>query len=277
MAIKNFIPTVWSENLLTALDQQYIAVANCNRDFEGEITEKGSVVKICGLNSINIGDYKKNTDMETPQELSDYVKELSVNQAKYFNFLIDDIDKAQCSPKLMDYAVRAAASAIANETDKFIYTLHSQASVSKAFYEISESNILDVILEARETLFQHGVVNPSDLVLEVSPNIASMILKAKIQLSDNNTQALENGCIGNIGGVKVFVTNNIAYENSGPEEYYYCLMRTKRAVAFAEQFSEIVAYRPEKRFAEAIKGLHLYGAKVVYPDEMYCMQFVFSA
>lgn len=276
MAIKNFIPTVWSENLLTALEHQYIGVANCNRDFEGEITAKGSVVKICGLNPINIGNYTKNTDMETPQELSDYVKELSINQAKYFNFLIDDIEKAQCSPKLMDYAVQAAASAIANETDKFIYSLHTQASVSKAFYEISANNVLDVILEARETLFKNGVTNPSDLVLEVSPNIASMILKAKIQLTENNTQALENGCIGCIGGVKVFVTNNIAYSNSGPEGSYYCLMRTKRAIAFAEQFSEIVAYRPEKRFAEAVKGLHLYGAKVVYPNELYCMQFVYN-
>jgi hypothetical protein len=49
---------------------------------------------------------------------------------------------------------------------------------------------------------------------------------------------------------------------------YKCLMRTTRAIAFAEQLSEIEAYRPEKRFADAIKGLHLYGAKVVYPNEM---------
>jgi hypothetical protein len=49
---------------------------------------------------------------------------------------------------------------------------------------------------------------------------------------------------------------------------YKCLMRTTRAIAFAEQLSEIEAYRPEKRFADAVKGLHLYGAKVVYPEEM---------
>jgi len=47
-----------------------------------------------------------------------------------------------------------------------------------------------------------------------------------------------------------------------------CLARTKRAIAFAEQLSEIDAYRPELRFADAVKGLHLYGAKVVYPNEM---------
>ena len=47
-----------------------------------------------------------------------------------------------------------------------------------------------------------------------------------------------------------------------------CIARTGRAIAFAEQLSEINAYRPEKRFADAVKGLHLYGAKVVYPNEM---------
>ena len=50
-----------------------------------------------------------------------------------------------------------------------------------------------------------------------------------------------------------------------------CAIRTKRAIAFAEQLSEIEAYRPELRFADAVKGLHLYGAKVVYPNEIVCL------
>jgi hypothetical protein len=45
-------------------------------------------------------------------------------------------------------------------------------------------------------------------------------------------------------------------------------MRTKRAIAFAEQISDIEAFRPEKRFADAVKGLHLYGAQAIYPNEM---------
>ena len=62
MAITNFIPTVWSENLLTALDKKYIGVANCSRDFEGDIKNKGSVVKICGVGKINVSEYTKDTD-----------------------------------------------------------------------------------------------------------------------------------------------------------------------------------------------------------------------
>ena len=119
MAITNFIPTIWSENLYSALDKQYVAVAHCNREFEGEIKNKGSVVKICGVGSIAVDDYTKDTDMSSPQALSDTVTELNIDQAKYFNFQIDDIDKAQCTPKLMDAAMKVAASSLANEADKY--------------------------------------------------------------------------------------------------------------------------------------------------------------
>ena len=77
------------------------------------------------------------------------------------------------------------------------------------------------------------------------------------------------GYLGSIAGCKIFVSNNIVKTTTDMGDVKYkCLMRTTRAIAFAEQLSEIEAYRPEKRFADAIKGLHLYGAKVVYPNEM---------
>ena len=109
MAIKNFIPTVWSENLYQELDKKYVAVANCNRDFEGEIREKGNTVKICGINDVTVSEYIKNANMNAPAALSDNVRELVIDQAKYFNFQIDDIDRAQASPKLMEAAMKNAA------------------------------------------------------------------------------------------------------------------------------------------------------------------------
>ena len=127
MAITNFIPTVWSENLYKELDKQYVAVANCNRDYEGDIKNAGSVVKICGVGSITINNYSKNIDMSNPQALSDTVRDLTINQSKYFNFQIDDIDKAQASPKLMDAAMSVAASALADMADKYVYSLHEAA------------------------------------------------------------------------------------------------------------------------------------------------------
>ena len=268
MAISNFIPTVWSENLYTQLDKKYIAVNHCNREFEGDIKEKGCTVNIVGVGEVSVFDYTKDTDMSDPQVLSDVARSMVIDQAKAFNFQIDDIDRAQCTPKLMNEAMKVAASALANAADSYVFSLYSQATNIIKEDSTTTENIINHIIDARTKLFANNVSDASDIVIEVSPAVAAIILKAKIDLSTDNTDALETGCIGSIGGCKIFVSNNIASEDKTGATYYKCFARTKRAIAFASQLSEINAYRPEKRFADAVKGLHLFGAKVVYPGEM---------
>ena len=265
MAIKNFIPTVWSENLYTELDKQYIAVKHCNREFEGEIRGRGSSVKICGVGAINVSNYTKDTDLSTPQTLSDNVRELVIDQAKCFNFQIDDIDRAQTTPKLMSAAMKVAANALANEADKYIYSLYEGAGNTISDTAVTADSLLDHFIEARKLLYINNVTDSSDIVFEVSPEIATLIIKAKLATMSDNNDVLENGCLGSIAGCKIYVSNNITKDENGQHK---CIARTSRAIAFAEQLSEINAYRPEKRFADAVKGLHLYGAKVVYPTEM---------
>ena len=273
MAITNFISTVWSENLYQALDKQYVAVSNCNRDFEGDIREKGNTVKICGLGEVNVSDYEKNTNMSSPETLSDNFRTLVIDQAKYFNFQIDDIDRAQSSPKLMEAAMKNAANALANESDRYIYGLYSEAGATISG-SVTVDNVINLLIDARTKLFANNVADPHDIVFEVTPEVAGLILKAKVNLATDNTDALENGCIGSIGGCKIFVSNNVSRDEKGAHK---CLARTKRAIAYAEQLSEIDAYRPELRFADAVKGLHLYGAKVVYPTEMVLLDLTLPA
>lgn len=268
MAITNFISTVWSENLYRALDKKYIAVSNCNREFEGDIKEQGNVVKICGLGKVNVSTYSKNMNMTAPETLSDSVRELVIDQAKYFNFQIDDIDRAQSNPLLMDGAMKNAADALANDADAYIYSLYSHAGKTITPESVTVDNIIDLLIDARTALCVNNVSDPKDIIFEVTPEIAALILKAKVSLASDNTEALENGCIGSIGGCKIFVSNNIYRIEDDEFVSHKCIARTKRAIAYAEQLSEIDAYRPELRFADAVKGLHLYGAKVVYPEEM---------
>lgn len=277
MAITNFISTVWSETLLNSLNARYVGVANCNRAYEGDIREKGAVVKICGVGDVSVGDYTKNTDMSAPQTLDDTLCELAIDQAKYFNFQIDDIDRAQSSPKLMSEAMRVAAAALANTADAYVFSLYGEAGKTLTKQDVDADSIMDMLISARTALYAAGVSDMSDAVIEVSPEVAALILKAKIALSSDNGEALEAGCLGSIGGCRIFVSSNIVKEDKGTVTYHKCLARTKRAVAFAEQLSEIDAYRPEKRFADAVKGLHLYGAKVVHPAEMILLDLGIAA
>ena len=273
MAISNFISTVWSENLLTALDKAYVGVANCNREFEGDIRSKGDRVKICGVGSVSVFDYTKDTDFSSAaQTLSDTAKTLIINKAKAFNFQIDDVDRAQSNPKLMDQAMHVAAQALANAADSYVFSLYQNAGSTVSSANTTVSNILDLLIEARTKLMENNVGDPGDIVLEVSPAIAALILKGKLNYVNTDT-TLDNGCIGHVAGCPVYVSNNVAVvdDSTNHVKYHKCYARTRRAVAFAEQLSEIDAYRPEKRFADAVKGLHLYGAEVVYPSEMILM------
>ena len=272
MAVTNFISTVWSETLLSQMDKKYIAVANCNREFEGDIRGKGDRVKICGVGDINVFDYTKNTDFDSAaQELTDSVKTLMIDQAKAFNFMIDDIDRAQTNPKLMDAAVKNAAAALANTADQLIYSLCDKAG-SSVSGTVTKDNVLDILIDARTKLLENNVCDPGDIVIEVSPEVSAFILKGKLNASNNDT-ALETGCIGNVAGCKVYVSNNIVVDGN----VHKCIARSKRAIAFAEQLSEMDAYRPEKRFADAVKGLHLYGAEVIYPSEMVRLDLTVAA
>ena len=268
MATENFIPTVWSENLSRALDQQYIGIAHCNRDYEGDIKNCGSIVRIRDIGNINVYNYNKESDLKDPQALTDTYCDLTIDQARYFNFQIDDIDRVQSTPKLMDAAMRNAATVLAEEAERYIFGLVSKAGHQFESMIPTPETILGIIMDARQLLYENNVINNDDVVLEVSPAIASLILQAKIALATDNTKMLENGYLGSVAGCAVYVSNFVQRNDFSQNELSSCIMRSKRAIAFAEQLSEIEAYRPEKRFADAVKGLHLYGAKVIYPKEM---------
>ena len=268
MAITNFIPTVWSETLYQELDKAYVGVANCSREFEGEILEKGNKVRICGISPVSVGNYSKNTNIGAPDSLEDFYMELEINQAKYFNFQVDDIDRAQGNPHVMEAALKSAANSLASEAERLVYDLTGDAAHTIRVNYPTPDNIIDTIINARTHLLKEGVTDPSDIVVEVAPEIAGLILKAKVHLSSNNSDVLENGCIGSIAGCKIYASPSIPIVEDNGRLFACCVARTRRAIAFAEQLSEIEAYRPDNRFCDAMKGLHLYGAKTIYPQEM---------
>ena len=268
MSVANFIPTIWSETLYEGLVGQCIAVKNCNREFEGDIAGIGSEVKIVGIGDVNIQNYTPNSTIGDPDILSDSVRSMSIDHARYFNFMIDDVNRVQASPKLMGAALKNAARGLANVADREVLALHADAANSIDVTAATEENMLNPFIEARNILYKNNVTDSSEVVFEVSPDVAARLFKDKMELVTNNNELLENGCLGSIMGCKVYVSGNVAVDEEGGKLYHRCIARTKRAIAFAQQLQKIEAYRPEGFFADAVKGLYLYGMKVVYPTEM---------
>lgn len=269
MALNLFIPNVWSETLYRELDRELVAVRNCNREFEGDIRKCGDTVNICGIGDITVFDYQKNSDIGAPQTLDASRTQLIIDQSKAFNFQIDDIDRAQQNPRVMQNAMRQAANALANAADAHVFSLHEKVASAHTLSNaaVTADNVMDILLEAKERLMLANVHATEEVVLEVSPEIASLILKAK--LTETRTEeTLETGCIGRVLGFLVYVSNNVAKAEASGKTVHKCFARTRRAIAYAQQLNEMEAYRPEKRFADAIKGLLLFGAKIVYENEL---------
>ncbi len=269
MSNNQFAPTIWTETLRDLLEKEYIGVAHCDRQYEGEIRECGDTVRIGFVNPVIIGDYEKNLNIDAPESLSRGYTEIVIDQAKYFNFYVDDIDRTQTRPDFMKGAMRVAAELLKDAADKHVYELcHEDRFCQKIEQAVDESTVLDAILSARTKLMKQGISSDTEIYLEVSPEIAELIFKAKLALSSDNSAVLENGYLGSLYGCKVYVSNNIPVDASEETATHYCIMRTKKAIAFAEQLSEVDAYRPENRFADAVKGLHLYGARIVDFDQL---------
>ncbi len=265
MAISNFIPTLWSETLYSELKNNYVAVKLCNRDFEGEIRGEGDRVKIVGVGPVSVFDYQKNSDMPAPEVLTDSERTLIIDQAKGFNFCIDSIDLAQSKKTLMTAAMKEASDALADVADRYIYSLKDDAVRVVENTACTAESILSTISDARRMLMEAGVPNSAKISLEVSPAIEQKLVLAKVLRSTDNVQDLSRGYIGSLMGFDIYVTNNIPQNEDGS---WRCLARTCRAISFAEQVSAVKAYEPELRHGDAVKGLHLYGAKIVYPKEM---------
>lgn len=272
MSLNNFIGTVWSETLLNSLEKEYVGVRNSNRDFDADAKLPGNCVKVCAVKPVQLFPYTKNAPLIGPQMLDEQSVTIELNRHRAFNFQIDDIDRAQSKPSIMQSAMRQAASALANDADAYIFALQGfiEPEQTITVENPSPENIIDTIIQARQAMLKSNVNSNTRTVLEVSPEIASIILKANITQLSNNDDVLHNGYVGSCIGFDIYVSNNILVDDEG---YHKCYARTTRAIAFAEQIKSIIAYRPDNSFSDAVKGLYVYGATIIYPEELTLLNF----
>lgn len=269
MSVANFIPTLWSARLLAHLDKAHVYAALVNRDYEGEIKNYGDTVKVNQIGDVTIKNYTKGLDIDDPEELAGDQQELKIDQAKYFNFSIDDVDNAQTNPKLMDEAMQRAAYGMNDTTDGFLANLMAVGAINNGDNLGTDEAPL---LPTAETAYDMLVDLGTDLTEKNVPTMGrwvvvpawfhGLLLKDKRFVgngTDYNKALIEGGEVGVAAGFQVNLSNNVP-NTTGTK--YKIIAGTNAAASFAEQILKTEAYRPEKRFSDAVKGLHVYGAKV---------------
>lgn len=278
MTVRNFVPEIWSARLLVALRKAlvYAAPTVVNRDYEGEISESGDTVRITSVSRPAIGTYTPGSTTITPETLTTGQRTLVVDQSKYWAFSIDDVDKRQAKSNLIPQAMSEAAYALADTVDQYVAGLYTQIQ-SANFLNVVGSPIDtyttptdaydDVLVPLRTKLTKANVPTAGRYVV-VSPEFYASLLKDDrfVKADNAGTDAgLRNGMVGRAAGFDIYESNNVPNPSGDTQ---VITAGTNAAITFAEQINKTEAYRPENSFSDAVKGLALYGAKVVRPDAL---------
>lgn len=274
-----FIPTVWAARLLVALEKSlvYGQTNVCNRDYEGEIREAGNTVKIGSIGDVTIGDYTKDTDISDPQILTDSEQSLLIDQSKYFNFYVDSIDRAQQNANVLDEAMRLSAWKLREVADTYLAGIMDTAVPAGNKIGSLGTPVVPTKDDAYEYLVDLGVLlDESDTPLEgrfvvVPAWFHGLLLKDErfIKAGTGRSDAvLANGEVGEAAGFSILKSNNVP--NTAAAKYRI-IAGHRIATAYVEQIVDVQTFKPEKRFGDAVKGLHVYGAKAVRPAALACL------
>lgn len=276
MAITKFQRTIWSKKLNSALATITSLRNHCDFKYEGDI-EGAKEVNILNVVRPTIRTYVPGTDLvlEVPTDADQVLK---IDQFKYFNFAVQDIDKAQSTPGLMEELTKEATMGLTEEGDKYVATLvkagvedeDAPLAQSASTITISTTNVISSIEAGFAHLYSKNCKVTDTYHLEIDPQVFVVLREKLTELYTNNIEMAKKGYVGAYGNAKVSIENLLP--TSDATTAVYNILRTNKAIAFAEQINKVEAYRPEKAFSDALRALYVYGAKIVRPDEIYVVK-----
>lgn len=272
------IPEIWAGTFLSGLYDALVFRNVCNTDYEGEIRGFGDTVHINELGPITINDYSAtSTSALTVQSLSDADKVLKIDRAKSFTFWIDDLDRVQAKPALMQEAMTRSAYATANEIDEYIASLYTQAAIvaggsisgsTITGVDITSTNVLKYLSIAAQKLDEANVPKQGRWMVE-PPWFSHKLAIMNIVQNTANSSGLAAGYAGmDVYGFAHYTSNNVT--NGTPAGDDACIMfGYPGSISFAAQIASVETARPSLiGFKTLVKGLTVYGVKVVRPNTL---------
>lgn len=274
MAITNFVPEIWSANLLENLraKARYTQSGVINRNYEGDIRYAGDTVNITSFSDPTVGSYTKGSTTISYPELTDGTRALVINQANFWSFSVDDIDKRQALDGFMSEVTAGAATALQLEADSHVAGL--MVSGTDAGNQMGAETVgstagdaYELLVELR-TILTRAEVPADDRWVIVPPEFYGVLLKDSRFIdasASGTTEALRNGIVGKAAGFTVIEGTTVPETSGGAFEV---IAGHPIATTYAEQILETEAIRLERRFEDGLRGLHVFGAKVIRPTAL---------
>lgn len=283
MAITNFVPELWRAAIAIGYEKATIfsQPTVVNRRFEGEIRQAGDTVHITGIADPTIRTYSKTTDI-TVEDLSDTDLTLVIDQGDYFAFRVNDVDRVQAAGDFRGPAIRKAGAGLADKLDRYIAGLPYAGAL--AANKLGRRTVINtdgtpgtgqtkaysVLVELEEKLNAQGVPMDGRFVIVDSQFVAALQFDNRFLRMDA-TDTMRTGLVGKIAGFDVLTSGNVRTVNqidgsTGANQNDKVIVAgVNDAISVAEQIVETEALREQGRFADIVRGLHIYGGKVIEP------------
>ena len=293
-----FLPSIYSRKVLNFFRKSSVVEAITNTDYAGEISAYGDSVKIIKEPVISVSDYTRNSDT-TETRLTDQELTLVVDSAKAFKFIVDDIETNMSHVNFKEVATSSAAYAVRDSYDAaVIAAMFSGVSTSSPDHAIGAD-----AAAATQTMGQHqGGSNSIDLTgsdgtgadpLDVMAFMAKLLDEQNVpeegrwfvappswyeQLSQSGSKlmsvdfnagqgSIRNGLVssGKLRGFDMYKSNNIAAASTASGKV---LAGHISSTATAQTIISTETLRDPTSFGDIVRGLHVYGAKVLRPEAL---------
>jgi hypothetical protein len=275
MSLDYFIPELWEAKLLITKEKQLVYANLANRNYEGQIKQFGDRVRISQIGDITINDHTKNsTSANTSQFLDSADLMLDINQRKYFDFNVDDVEKVQSNVDFMNEAMRKASYRLADKADQYLAGLYTQCGItrntSSSPVDMTSSNVENEFLMVSELMNEANAPLVGRYAI-ISPWVLTKINLAGIKSLTDNTAVYTNGFLGRAYGFDFYISNNVNKDSTAWADTKIVCGVKGESYTYAEQMLNIEAMRNQDIFADKIRGLFVYGGRIVQSDITACL------
>lgn len=279
-----FIPEVWSGKLIENFYDATVLAAISNTDYEGEIRKYGDTVNIRTTPEIEIKEYQKGQTLELSKPEAPKIQ-LLIDQGEYFACVEDDVDKIQSDIAMMDMWTKDASERMKIRVDSKVLgsiagdvaAINRGATAGRisgninlgtatAAVAITKSNVLDFIVDLG-TVLDEANAPEDNRYLVIPAKMAGMIKKSDLRdasLAGDSTSIMRNGRLGMIDRFTLYMSHNLP--NTGGKFSIYA--GHKMGLTFASQMTNMESLRAETTFGTIVRGLQVYGFKVVKPEAL---------
>ncbi|AOR24306.1 hypothetical protein [Clostridium taeniosporum] len=264
MSVNNFKATLWEGALLANFHT--VSVANSVSTKPTKI--QGNKVIFNRVGAGTIKDYEGSISWD---DINTTPIEMTFDKKKYFAFSLDDCDKVQLVLDVMATTTAEHAAVLAETYDKdFFITLASGAKTQNIIgsksskKDVSPANIYDYIVDLG-TILSKNKIPKADRYVTVDSEILGLL--SKDRRFTPNPSVLANGFVDGqtINGMKVVCSEE---KPAGQIIAHY-----KGAIGAAKQLDEMEAMRLQTSFADGVRGLCMYGSKVLRDDAIAILNY----